>query len=80
MGDFDNELRGVLFENNDKQKDEDRDYSGSATIDGREYWLSGWKNRSKSGTPFLSLKFKPKEPASSSKPKAKPDFDDEIDF
>jgi hypothetical protein len=79
MSDFDNELKGVLFKNNEKQKDEDRDYSGTATINGREYWLSGWKKRSKSGTPFLSLSFKPKD-GGSNKPKAKPDFDDEIDF
>jgi hypothetical protein len=75
---YDNELKGVLFKNGEKSKDEDRDYSGSATINGCEYWLSGWKRTSKSGTPFLSLSFKPKEPAA--KPKAKPDFNDDIDF
>jgi hypothetical protein len=81
MGDFDNELKGVLFKNDRKSNDEDRDYGGSATIDGREYWLSGWKRKSKSGTPFLSLSFKWKEaPAATSKPKAKSDFDDEIGF
>jgi hypothetical protein len=81
MSDFDNELKGVLFKNDRKESDEDRDYSGSAAINGREYWLSGWKKRSKSGTPFLSLSFKPKEaPAETSKPKAKPEFNDEIGF
>jgi hypothetical protein len=78
MGDFDNELKGVLFKNDRKESDEDRDYSGSATINDREYWLSGWKKRSKSGTPFLSLSFKAKD-GGSNKPK-KPDFNDEIDF
>jgi hypothetical protein len=77
---YNNELKGILFKNDRKESDEDRDYSGSATINGREYWLSGWKRKSKSGTPFLSLSFKAKEaPAASSKPKAKPDFD-EVDF
>jgi hypothetical protein len=74
---YDNELKGVVFKNDQKEKPEDRDYSGQCTIDGREYWLSGWKNRSKSGTPFLSLSFKAKD---GGKPKAKPTFDDEIDF
>jgi hypothetical protein len=74
---YDNELKGVLFKNNEKSNDEDRDYSGGATVNGREYWLSGWKKRSKSGTPFLSLSFKAKD---GGKPKAKPTFDDEIDF
>ena len=40
---YDNELKGVLFINEQKPRDEDRDYSGRATINGREYWLSGWK-------------------------------------
>jgi hypothetical protein len=75
MSDFETELRGVLFKNDLKEKNEDRDYSGSATINSREYWLSGWKKTSKSGTPFLSLSFKPKEaPAATSKPKAVDDF------
>ena len=78
MSDFDNELKGVLFKNNEKSTAEDRDYSGTTTINGREHWLSGWEKRSKSGTPFLSLNFKPKD-GGSNKPK-KPDFDDEIDF
>jgi hypothetical protein len=75
MSDYDDELKGVLFKNDRKEKNEDRDYSGSAVINGRPYWLSGWKKTSKGGTPFLSLSFKPKEaPAATSKPKAVDDF------
>jgi hypothetical protein len=57
----------------------DNHYSGSATVNGREYWLSGWKKKSKSGTPFLSLSFKAKD-GGSNKAKAKPEFDDDIEF
>jgi hypothetical protein len=54
--------RGSLFRNDDKSKDEDRDYSGSLNVEGREYWLSGWINETKTGTKYLSLSVKPKSP------------------
>lgn len=54
-------LSGVLFVNNDKQKESHPDYKGNATINGVEYWLSGWKKQSRDGSKkFLSLAFKPK--------------------
>jgi hypothetical protein len=56
------------------------DRSGSAVINDRAYWISGWKGVSKSGTPYLRLSFKPKESAGNSKPKAKPDINDTVDF
>jgi hypothetical protein len=78
---YDNELKGVLFKNNEKLRDEDRDYAGQCTINGKELWISGWKGVSKSGTPYLRLSFKAKEaPAPANKPKAKPAFDDSIGF
>jgi len=30
-------------------------YKGSLTIDGRKYWLSGWKRMGDDGKPWLSL-------------------------
>jgi hypothetical protein len=30
-------------------------YKGSLTIDGRKYWLSGWKRDGDDGKPWLSL-------------------------
>lgn len=58
---YDNELKGVLFNNNRKTKDSQPDVVGSATIDGVEYWVSGWKNKSKQGVSFISLAFNVKE-------------------
>lgn len=55
--DYDNELRGVLFPNKRKRKDSQPDYTGSAEIQGVEYWISGWANRSKQGQKFLSIAF-----------------------
>jgi len=43
-----------------KTKEDDRDYSGSINIEGREYWLNGWMKTSGAGKKFLSLSVKPK--------------------
>ena len=34
-------------------------YKGSLTIDGRKYWLSGWKRMGDDGKPWLSLSVDP---------------------
>ena len=51
---------GSLFQNDRKQEDRHPDYTGSALINGVEMQIAGWKKRSSSGKPFLSLSFKPK--------------------
>lgn len=62
---FDNNMRGVLFENNDKRRndpDSVPDYKGSCEVDGVEYWLSGWwKSSDKIDGDFLSLSLTPKD-------------------
>ena len=75
---FDNS--GVIFKNEDKSKDTDRDYRGSATIAGVEYWVSGWVRKAESGSKFLKFSFKAKD-ASAAKPKSEfVDMNDEIGF
>ena len=64
--------RGSLFKNDEKPKEEDRDYAGSINIAGREYWLSGWISETKKGNKYLSLSIKPKdEHSETTKTKAK---------
>lgn len=68
---------GTLFVNDKKQSDRHPDYTGTIIVDGRPYWLSGWKKQGKNGT-FLSLSVKPKDsaPASASARQPAPAFDD----
>ena len=52
--------RGSLKPNPKKEQDSHPDYKGSVNIDGKEYWLSGWKNVGDEG-PWVGLSFQPKE-------------------
>ena len=74
---------GALFKNNRKETDKHPDYTGNATIDGIEYWVSAWikEPSGKSGGKWMSLAFKPK--VDSRKPVAppkQPSIDDDIPF
>lgn len=61
---YDNNNSGALFNNDRKEQDNHPDRTGSATIDGREYWVNAWIKEGKKGK-FLSLSFKPKDEAKS---------------
>lgn len=53
---------GTLGVNTRKESDKHPDYAGSARIEGRDYWLSGWKKVKQSdGSTFISLALKPKD-------------------
>jgi hypothetical protein len=84
MTEYSNENRGSLFKNDKKTEDRHPDMSGSINIDGIEYWISGWKKRSKADVGFISLSVRPKEQTrQSSQPtqKAKSDnWDDDLPF
>lgn len=57
------ELSGSVFVNDDKQKETHPDFKGSALIDGKAYWVSGWKKKTGAGKTWLSLSFKAKDAA-----------------
>jgi len=48
----------------------DPDYSGKINVEGKDYYLKGWKKTAKSGTNFLSLAVNPVEGGAGSAPKA----------
>lgn len=50
-----------LFKNDRKTTDSHPDYTGSILIDGKEYWISGWKKEGKRGVFISGQKGKLKE-------------------
>jgi hypothetical protein len=78
---------GSLFRN-EKQREgkQDAEYTGSAIVDGVEYWVNAWVNEvqsgDKKGKKYFSMKFKAKEQrseGSSQKPQPA-DEDEDIPF
>ena len=58
---YDNNNSGALFPNDRKEKENHPDLTGSAVVDGKEYWFKGWKKSSKAGKAYLSVAFDLKE-------------------
>lgn len=74
---------GILSRNKRKEQDKHPDHTGSATIDGKDYWVNAWVKDGKDGK-FFSLSFKLKEGRQDSRPapsgRRTPDLDDDIPF
>jgi hypothetical protein len=71
---------GILFRNEDKNNERDRDYQGEATVAGIGYWLSAWIKEGKKGK-FMTFSFKPKDaPKAAVTKTAAADFNDEVPF
>ena len=91
MTQYDNNMRGVLFKNDRKEKDSHPDYKGSCEVNGVEMWMSAWIKEGAKGK-FMSLSFEPKQQVSHApatqrqapaprKPQGVvPDFDDASDI
>ena len=62
MTQYDNTNKGIISKNDRKTEDSHPDIAGSINVDGKEYWLNGWKKtRNSDGSPFYSLAVKPKQ-------------------
>ena len=59
MADYDNTNSGTFFVNDRKEKENHPDYNGKINVEGKEYYLKGWKKVAKSGVNFLSLAVNP---------------------
>ncbi len=57
MTNYDNNMKGVLFKNEDKEGSQP-DYRGQGEIDRKPVWISAWiKTPKKGGAKFMSLSF-----------------------
>ena len=57
------DMNGSLFKNQNQRPDKnDANATGTAMIDGVEYWVNAWTKRKADGTVWQSLSFKPKAP------------------
>ena len=85
---YDNNNRGAIWGNTEKQKDSHPDFKGSITVEGVEYWLSAWKRKPDANpkSPALSLSVQKKEQVhnqgvqQSQQVVADDSFDDDIPF
>lgn len=69
-GNYDPNMKGVLFKNDKQGNDKRPDYRGSCVIDNVDMNISAWiKASKKTGDKFMSLKFEVKR-AAPPKPKA----------
>ncbi len=70
---------GAIWPNKKREKDTHPHFTGSATIDGVEYWVSAWRRAeyAKEGSPSLKFSFKPKEERQERKPAKQEFFDDD---
>ena len=79
MPEYDNTNSGTFFVNDRKEKETHPDYNGKINVEGKEYYLKGWKKTAKSGVNFLSLALNPVDGANGSAPRqpsAAPAVDD----
>ena len=74
------DMSGTLGKNDRKTKDTHPDYSGSCTVDGVNYWISGWIKESARGK-FFRLSFKQKDVVQQGERTVPAqDFDDALPF
>lgn len=67
---YDNTLRGALFVNDRKERDNQPDYKGSLEDDtGRQFWVSAWIKQTRSGDDYISLALTPKDESQSPAPR-----------
>lgn len=60
---YDETNRGAIWKNENRQSDKHPHFSGSINIDGKDYWLSGWKKAEGASdrAPLVSFSVRPKD-------------------
>ena len=52
-----------LFTNDKREKESHPNFKGSGKIGGKEYWVSGWMKKTKSGDDWISISLQEKDEA-----------------
>lgn len=60
---FDNTNRGSIWKNDKKDKDTHPDFTGTINVDGKDYWLNGWRRKEGAAekSPAMTFTVRPKE-------------------
>ena len=81
---YDDTNRGAVWFNDNKLTDKHPDYSGTLNVEGKIYWLSGWKKKSdaKQNSPLVKFSVKEKIPILNEKkePLQSINYDDDLPF
>lgn len=83
---YDDSDRGAIWKNGRKERDTQPDFTGGATVDGVEYWVSAWKREpgANPAAPALRFSFRRKQPVMEAPPPAAhaqlAELDDDIPF
>ena len=85
MANYDNNNSGMMARNDRRTTDKHPEFTGTITVDGRDYWISAWVNEGREGSKmegkkYFSIKVNPKDlPASATRQapsRPAPDFSD----
>jgi len=79
--DYDNTNRGSIWKNDRKETEKHPDFTGSINVEGKEYWLNGWRRKEGANpkAPAMSFSVRAKE-QQAPQPDTVAGFDDSIPF
>jgi len=87
---YDNTNRGAMWPNIDRMSEKHPDFNGSLDVDGKKYWVSGWRKKegANPAAPIITFTIKVKEdigvaaqgPASKPSSTSDDGFDDDLPF
>ena len=78
------ENSGSMFKNTRKERETHADMTGEINVNGKLYWINGWRKVDRNGNPWLSLSVREKQPRGDVAPtptgEVKDILDDDIPF
>jgi hypothetical protein len=71
---------GSMFKNTRKERETHADMSGEIMVDGKLYWLNGWRKIDKNGNPWYSVSVRDKSAKPQESKTQSTAVDDDIPF